>query len=224
MRRHPAIPSLLIGPAALAIGLAGCHPQIHEAQRVAAMSRPAPDLLAGLPEPDCETTAAAPVTKAKAETRTAGKPTGEDAAEASETKADDETETAKADETPKAEADEPEAETAEKPDEPKTETAKPAETSTSIMAAAAAEGEQPKPADSEEALRKQRDCYRSAEQRARTQLQQLQASTAEAFDAMDAAKHRRQARGPVYRHPNDGSGPHSPKPHLSLDQLRERGS
>ena len=222
MRRHPAIPSLLIGPAVLALGLVGCHPQIYEAQRLAAISRPAPDLLAGLPEPGCETTAAAPVTKAKAET--AGKPTGEDAAEASETKADDETETAEADETPKADADEPEAETAEKADEPKTETAKPAETSTSIMAAAAAEGEQPKPAGSEEALRKQRDCYRSAEQRARTQLQQLQASTTEAFDAMDEAKRRRQASGPVYRHSNDGSGPHSPKPHLSLDQLRERGS
>ena len=139
MRRHPAIPRLLIGPAALALGLAGCHPQLYDAQHAAAVSRPAPDLLAGLPEPDCKPPAAAPVTKAKAET--VEKPKAEDAAKAAKTKADEKTETAKADETPKADADKPEAKTAEKtdkPDKPKTEAAKPA--GTSIIAAAAAFG------------------------------------------------------------------------------------
>lgn len=92
---------------------------------------------------------------------------------------------------------------------------------TSTKSAAAADRKAEKPGDYREALRKERDCYQRAEQRARARLERLQASTTA---ALDDAERRQQADGPAYRGQDHGAEPGRQGSYLSFEQRRARGS
>ncbi|MGI9381682.1 MAG: hypothetical protein ACR2PO_00885 [Methyloligellaceae bacterium] len=189
---------------------------MYDAQHLAAISPPPPVLLSHLPEPDCTVRSGPPVKKVKAE---AGEePKAKAAAEAPKTKANDQDSPAGTDKSAEASADKSDKK-ADAKDSPTTEAAE-----KSTMSAAAAERMVAKPGNDRDALKKELDCYRQAEQRARTRLQKLQASTTDAFEALDEAKRTPKVTGPVYRYRNDGPAQGRQGSILSFDQLRARGS
>ena len=196
MRLFPSILAVPVLAIASAIGLNGCTSPAYYLNELETVPLPRPVLLRRLPKPDCLTAPLAIPTKKRAKSR--APVAANNNSVAPQKKAAKERNSSTTEQTPEADTKRSETKegrasaTPNDPSKPDTPTAKKDVTKSPVTI---------------DDLKKERDCYRQAEQRARIRLQRLQASAADTVATLDEVKRKLHSSMVARPHYSNRSGP-----------------